>query len=553
MITKLAGALLDFQDDLSGTIVKLLFPTIEDMPEIIKTADLRSAEETQLMPSDRFALVHAEGDEGLIRKYACVDAGSTILQAMYYAALGDFPAGMQKQAEERFIAFGEQYQVRPIVEGILFDRDKIALSFAELRKHTFSEKTKAIAAALVAAGVGAGAGGLAGNTIGRGRERAEWNGVAQGMAEMGDPAVLSRGPGANDPFAVSLADALGNLQQAGTMKQAGVASILRRTRKAVPEIPAVPSKAKKILNKAKIPVAAGAASAAIAGAVGVHHGRKKERTDWNEANAGMADSGDPAVAVREGGRNAPFTVAGRGPDGEYAPVGKFLVGKKKEREKKAQDGRIAQAVANLTEKRASDKWPMGNPGQIKQAERYYEEYGRLLHPTDRRRYTIKLAYAMNQHNMPVPPHIAKLASLDIDPMVLQYLDHRMSYLLEPEHLSVLGELKKEAAAGMPANEIAELLLRFDENTGLARLWDVHIPDPYSSTYGNMLKIAQEVADDPITSFFNNPENEARVDGVFGPGNFAAMSADPVSIYNSLPMPQKQLLDQLIVAPGAQPW
>jgi hypothetical protein len=188
---------------------------------------------------------------------------------------------------------------------------------------------------------------------------------------------------------------------------------------------------------------------------------------------------------------------------------------------------------------------MFTPEQIKTASKYYEDYGRMLHPVERRRFSIKLAHAMNGFGMPVPAHIAKLASLDIDPMVLQYIDHRMQYLREPEHVAVLQEIRKEAAAGLPAQQIASLLMGFDENTGLARLWDAHIPDPLFSTYGNMEKIAQEAQPDPVVTFLTDPANTETIESLFGPGAWDAFQVDPANVYDSLPLPQKQIIDQAV--------
>ena len=80
---KISGLILDAHDDAQGSVMKNLYPTLEDIPDLVKTAAPLSAEQRDALPDDAFALVLHNGDTSL-RKYACIDAGNTALNIGYF-------------------------------------------------------------------------------------------------------------------------------------------------------------------------------------------------------------------------------------------------------------------------------------------------------------------------------------------------------------------------------------------------------------------------------------------------------------------------------------
>ena len=80
---KTAGVVFDFYDDLNGSLLKTAFPTPEELPEFVKTAHILSSEERDVLRDDAFALIMS--NEGkILRKFACVDAGNTLLSCLYF-------------------------------------------------------------------------------------------------------------------------------------------------------------------------------------------------------------------------------------------------------------------------------------------------------------------------------------------------------------------------------------------------------------------------------------------------------------------------------------
>jgi hypothetical protein len=80
---KLSGLVLDVYDDRDGWVVKDIWPTLADVPELVKQAQRLTAEDREVLPDDLYALVLHDGPVTL-RKYACADPGNTWLSVHYF-------------------------------------------------------------------------------------------------------------------------------------------------------------------------------------------------------------------------------------------------------------------------------------------------------------------------------------------------------------------------------------------------------------------------------------------------------------------------------------
>jgi len=501
-MVKLSEALLDFQDDTTGEILRAIFPDTEDIPDSIKTADIKNKQVTQLMPTDRFAYV-GYGPEGILKKFACVDPGSVVLQALYFSTTGkQMPNEDQAQTIKGLQKFAQAYGVVDEVNMALNGQTKKAAPKLPV------DKGKQLVAALLGMGtVGAGAG-FAGSEFGRKGERNAWNQVAGDMARAGDPLILVRNKGRKAPFLAAARGPQG--------KYHPTAQISVRKKES--------SATRKALAFAGI-----TGAGAVGGLFGHGRGRATERSSWNAAQISAAERGDPAVVLRERGHKKPFTLFAKGPKGKFRAIAQTSASRKKEQEKKA-------------------SYPMNGYTQVKQAERYFLEHGRKLHPLQRREMAIKLASALQQHQQKVPVSIAKYGSADIDPMVIDNICVREPYVTDDKQLQVLYNIKTAAANGLQHEKIASLLTLFDETTGLNRAWDTYIPDPCWSSFGNMEKIAQEIEILPgeeLEEFLQDDVNAAEVDELFGEGSAEQMKQDPVAIYESLPNDHREILDGMM--------
>jgi hypothetical protein len=108
-MTRFSGTTLDFYDD-RGATLKALFPAVEQIPDLIKEADVKPKEK---LPNDAFALIME--DEGhIFRKFACNDAGTTAMSAIYFMEHGEkLPEEAQKVAASCIVEACTRYGLMP--------------------------------------------------------------------------------------------------------------------------------------------------------------------------------------------------------------------------------------------------------------------------------------------------------------------------------------------------------------------------------------------------------------------------------------------------------
>lgn len=96
---KYAGVTFDWYDD-NGATLKEKFPTVDQVPEIIKTAAVKAKED---VANEQFALLAIDGNV-LMRKYACHDPGTTAMSVIYFMRHGHkLPEEAQKVAASNLV------------------------------------------------------------------------------------------------------------------------------------------------------------------------------------------------------------------------------------------------------------------------------------------------------------------------------------------------------------------------------------------------------------------------------------------------------------------
>jgi len=105
------GSIVDYYDDLYGTVLKSKIAHAEQVPDFIKKAQYLSPEQRSKLPDDAYAVVMV--DRGVAtRKYACVDKGNTALSAMYFIENHNkLPVEVQKVAAANLIEACEAYEL----------------------------------------------------------------------------------------------------------------------------------------------------------------------------------------------------------------------------------------------------------------------------------------------------------------------------------------------------------------------------------------------------------------------------------------------------------
>lgn len=110
---KISGLILDPSDDASGIVMKKMYPTLADVPDLVKTAAPLTPKQRDALPDDAFALVLQQGDMAL-RKYACIDAGNTALNIAYFlATYNTLPVEAVKVAAANLCTACHWYDIEP--------------------------------------------------------------------------------------------------------------------------------------------------------------------------------------------------------------------------------------------------------------------------------------------------------------------------------------------------------------------------------------------------------------------------------------------------------
>lgn len=77
-----SGLVLDVYDDFNGGVLRSIFPTPDQIPDLVKQAEALGATDRAKLPDNVFALVLQNGEQQL-RKYACTDPGNVVLSVLY--------------------------------------------------------------------------------------------------------------------------------------------------------------------------------------------------------------------------------------------------------------------------------------------------------------------------------------------------------------------------------------------------------------------------------------------------------------------------------------
>lgn len=127
----------DFYDDPRGEVLKDVFPHLDDVPDLIKTAECLTPEQRTSLPDDVYALVMRD-DRQHLRKFACVDAGNVALSVIYFSENQDqLPVEAQKVAAANLLKACSWYGLRPPqhLVATVEDPDELQKTSGVLRPH----------------------------------------------------------------------------------------------------------------------------------------------------------------------------------------------------------------------------------------------------------------------------------------------------------------------------------------------------------------------------------------------------------------------------------
>ena len=108
---KLSGVVFDVYDDYNGAFLRTIYPTLADVPELVKSAHAVSFEERAALPDSAFALI-LEQDDLELKKFATIDAGNTTLSVEYFMKTAHrLPAEAQETAARNLVEACDWYGI----------------------------------------------------------------------------------------------------------------------------------------------------------------------------------------------------------------------------------------------------------------------------------------------------------------------------------------------------------------------------------------------------------------------------------------------------------
>lgn len=195
-------------------------------------------------------------------------------------------------------------------------------------------------------------------------------------------------------------------------------------------------------------------------------------------------------------------------------------------------------------------YPIHTWDLVKKAEVYYQEEKGRMQPEVRRQYAVKLADKAASMGYPLDPDVLEAGATSWAPKGhLKAAVEMRKIACQPGtgDRKFLDELFEKRASIDPPT-YAEVLRRFDVEHGLDKGWDHVILDPWASTFG-LNKTADVVWEDGADRVTNDQlmflsQNHAAFNRDFTEEFRKEFQKDPVSIFESLPLPQKRIIARL---------
>jgi hypothetical protein len=485
---KYSGVILDYYDD-KGATLKAKFPTVDELPDTIKTASVQPRE---ALPLEAFALVAVDGTD-VLRKYACHDAGTTAMSVIYFMEHGDkLPEDAQKTAAANLVDACVDHGMLPP---------------AALTKTAGSGEWVSKNLPTLTAG-------------------GKWLGQAAGALPRAIGRNLARG--AKEEVAKDKGKILKAVEEAGEKATTGA------TRAAKTELTS--KGGKKGLEEASETVGKGVQK-------GISEASPSGHTLRNVAILGTV--GGTGLAAG--------TAAGRAIGKKSVEEGERLKDKLMGTEKSASVIDITGKSPMTKVKRASvhtmydGKFPIDSWDQIKKAEAYLMENDCRLAPDVRRECAVKLASRAVDVGYPVDDSILENGAYGFAPIGELVVAVEMRKVAGAD-VGILHDLM-EKRAHMGPDTYAECLRRFDIENGLDSSWDNRVPDPYRSTFG-LAKTAAVVWEDGADRVDEGQlENLATnhkdwLKSIFTDSMITGFCSDPVDIFKSLPLGEKRTIARL---------
>lgn len=198
----------------------------------------------------------------------------------------------------------------------------------------------------------------------------------------------------------------------------------------------------------------------------------------------------------------------------------------------------------------SRSYPIDTWDRVKLAEDYFQENRLRMEPQVRRQYAVKLAAKAHYLGYPLDPDIVERGACGYahSGHLKAAIEMRKVACAPGDARAWLDELFEKRAHIGPGT-YAMCLNRFDIEQGLNRAWDRAVLDPWESTFGinKVANVVWEQGGDRVTEdqLQNLAQNQqSGLQELYNESFTKEFLKDPVSIFNSMPDPQKKVIARL---------
>ena len=204
------------------------------------------------------------------------------------------------------------------------------------------------------------------------------------------------------------------------------------------------------------------------------------------------------------------------------------------------------------------RYAIDTASQVKQAAAYMDEHQHSFDALDRRLFSQMVLHRAEELGVKVSGAVLAYGGRDYGPFIEAELHKRASAFAGTGHEAVYELLMEERGSVSPA-VMAEMLKEADEETGASRSYGrpaVGFLDPYAAVYGQPKLAEAQPKKEDVFSWRSGGEyvngamlkalasRKVDLDNTFGKGFSASFQGDPISIFESMPDPQKVVLSRL---------
>jgi len=199
------------------------------------------------------------------------------------------------------------------------------------------------------------------------------------------------------------------------------------------------------------------------------------------------------------------------------------------------------------------QFPLESYSQVKEAAEFFEQQGKRFHPRSRHNACVKIAARADVLGVPIGEVVRQYGSPTFGPdgqIKIGFETRKQMFRSDESSIALLDSLMEKRASAGP-EEFAEALAEIDIALGLSRHWGKGVLDPWATTFGQT-KVAEwswshgneKLEAKQLQALVKEGPGLSALERSFGTELANALSKNPTTIFDSLPLEQKIVIARL---------